>query len=221
MDVAAPRPNPFAIPSGTLVRFILLIVAASTAALNTLSQDTAMALGVRQADVIASQRCVQEKIGEAVALRRALPDDPSVGATTNIYESTLECHDPRSDVGLWPNITALAFFWLLVLAVYWYMPRWRIRRRRLRPVDTDQFPDLAEYLLELQREAGVRQQVTYLIAPLNPKVSGLAFGRIRRRYVMLSGGLVALFARDRRAFRTVVLHELAHIRNRDRLRDRD
>jgi hypothetical protein len=67
----------------------------------------------------------------------------------------------------------------------------------------------------LQREADVREPVNYLLAPLNPRVAGLAFGRLGRRYVLISGGLVALFTRDRAAFRTVVLHELAHIRNRD------
>lgn len=215
MDVPAPRPNPFAIPSGTLIRFLLLIVAACAAALNGLSQKTAVALGVHRADVIAYQVCVQEKMGEAVARRQARPDDTGLADTPNIYDPILECHDPRSDVGWWPHILALALFWLLVLVVYWYLPKWRIRRRRLRPLDADRFPELSGYLRDLQREAGVQQRVTYLLEPLNPTVTGLAFGRVHRRYVVLSGGLVALFTRDRPALRTVVLHELAHIRNRD------
>jgi Zn-dependent protease with chaperone function len=47
-------------------------------------------------------------------------------------------------------------------------------------------------------------------------VSGAtAFGRLGRYYVSLTGGLVATFYTDRPAFRAVVLHELAHLRNAD------
>ncbi|MGQ0778781.1 MAG: M48 family metalloprotease [Pseudonocardiales bacterium] len=204
---AALRPNPFAVPSGTLVRFLLLIAVASAAALSGLSQTAAVLLGVRPADVIAYQVCVQEKKGAEFT-------DSLPGANLGI-ETIADCHDPRNDIGVWPNVLALAFFWLVVLALYWVLPRWRIWRRRLRPLDPAGLPELAAYLNGLQQEAGVREPVSYLLAPLNSKVAGLAFGHVGRRHVMLSGGLVALFNRDRAAFRTVVLHELAHIRNRD------
>lgn len=204
MAGSTPGLNPFTIPSGTLVRFLLLVAAASTAVLGSLYQDAAVLLGVRGADVIAYQVCVQQKLGTAVAQPNSLTREAIRG-----------CHDPRTDVGIWPNVLALMFFWLLVLALYWMLPWWRIRRRRLLRLDPAQFPELAAYLGSLQREAGLHEPVSFLLAPLNPKVAGLAFGRIRQRHVMLSGGLVALFTRDRTAFRTVVLHELAHIRNRD------
>lgn len=66
----------------------------------------------------------------------------------------------------------------------------------------------------MARETGIRPRVVYL-GPADAAVNGLASGHVGRRYVFLSGRLVALFARDRPPFRTVLLHELAHIRNRD------
>jgi len=51
--------------------------------------------------------------------------------------------------------------------------------------------------------------------PLNPAKTGLAFGRVRRRYIALSGGLMTQFYTDQPAFRAVLLHELAHLRNGD------
>ncbi|MBZ2410380.1 hypothetical protein ACWHAO_05920 [Streptomyces albidoflavus] len=37
--------------------------------------------------------------------------------------------DPRQ-VDLWVPLTGLLVFWLVVLAVYWLLPAWRVRRRR-------------------------------------------------------------------------------------------
>jgi len=67
----------------------------------------------------------------------------------------------------------------------------------------------------LRLTAGVTEEVTFVANYLDPGVSGLAFGRLGRRYVALSVGMLALFDRDRSAFRAIVLHELAHLRNRD------
>lgn len=55
----------------------------------------------------------------------------------------------------------------------------------------------------------------FVLDILNPAVDGLAFGRAGRRYIMLSRGLADLHDREPALFRAVVLHELAHIRNRD------
>ena len=50
---------------------------------------------------------------------------------------------------------------------------------------------------------------------LDPRCNALAFGRIGHRCIVLSAGLEILRHRDRTAFDVVVLHELAHVRNRD------
>ncbi|MEU8352867.1 M48 family metalloprotease, partial [Streptomyces sp. NPDC048845] len=108
---------------------------------------------------------------------------------------------------------SVAGFWLLVFLVYWLLPVRRIRRRRYVPLGDD-LPGLQQTLRALRRKAGA-ERVNWLAQPLDPRVSALAFGRWRRRYIVLSGGLLALRGRRPETFEAVVLHELAHIRNRD------
>ena len=103
--------------------------------------------------------------------------------------------------------TALAFFFAAPLV--------KLRRRRLEPFREDDAPDVAAELGGLVAEAGLERAPRFVWNPLNPSPGGLAFGRPGRYYVALSGGLVTTFYTDRPAFRAVVLHELAHLRNRD------
>ncbi|MDG4839508.1 M56 family metallopeptidase [Micromonospora sp. WMMD967] len=55
----------------------------------------------------------------------------------------------------------------------------------------------------------------FVVDLTSPRVTGLAFGHAGRRYIALNRGLIALADRDPAQFRGVVLHELAHVRNRD------
>jgi Zn-dependent protease with chaperone function len=106
---------------------------------------------------------------------------------------------------------------LLVLAVLIYAasPRWVLWRRRLRPLTTEDVPEVAAYLEDLCRECGLSRRPTFVWNALSSAQTGLAFGRLGRYYVALSGGLVTQFYVDRALFRAVLLHELAHLRNAD------
>jgi Zn-dependent protease with chaperone function len=99
--------------------------------------------------------------------------------------------------------------------IYWAYPRWVIRRRRLVPIASSDSPELAECLKDLACTARLDPPPKYLLAPYASTFGGLAFGRFGRRYVQLDAGLVTGFTTDRAKFRAVVLHELAHLRNRD------
>ncbi|MEU1389163.1 MULTISPECIES: M48 family metalloprotease [unclassified Nonomuraea] len=107
----------------------------------------------------------------------------------------------------------LCFATLILLTglQYWFGPAWRIRRRRLRPVGGE----VGEELRRMAAEVLGGRRVVFLLDVLNPAVAGLAFGRAGRRYVVISRGTWLSFERDRPLFRAVVLHELAHVRNRD------
>lgn len=98
---------------------------------------------------------------------------------------------------------------------YWFGPAWRIRRRRLRPVDRAAFPVIGAELDRMAADVLGGRRIRFLVDLLNPAVDGLAFGRVGRRYIVLSRGLVGAFEQDRPVFEAVVLHELAHVRNRD------
>ena len=73
--------------------------------------------------------------------------------------------------------------------------------------------EIARELEELHRRAGVRAD--FVLHPLDPTLSGAAFGTVRRRYVQLNRGLLVLRATDRARCVAVVLHGLAYLRNRD------
>nr|WP_176735063.1 M56 family metallopeptidase [Micromonospora carbonacea] len=125
--------------------------------------------------------------------------------------------------GAWPLIGVVSF-WTIVIVALWWLPAWRIRRRRYErlgqvagphPPGADGRPRLLDALAQLQHTAGVPSAVTYLRDNLDPRCTALAFGRTGHRCVVLSAGLETLRHRDRAAFDAVVLHELAHVRNRD------
>lgn len=113
------------------------------------------------------------------------------------------------------ELSALGALWLAVGVVYWLLPVYRLRRRRLRPLPTTGCTDIRGTLDELVALAELRCRVCFVVDWRNPAPTGLAFGRVGRRYVMLSAGLLQLHRRDPGAFRAIVLHELAHLRNRD------
>src|SRR5947208_4749169 len=57
--------------------------------------------------------------------------------------------------------------------------------------------------------------VVWLLQPLDARLSAFAFGWPRRRFVAVSGGAAVAAVRNPAAFDAVILHELAHIKNRD------
>ncbi|MDR5769510.1 MULTISPECIES: M48 family metalloprotease [unclassified Caballeronia] len=103
----------------------------------------------------------------------------------------------------------------LASVFYWCFPAWKLKSQRLVPIAKDDPPGLFDALIALCGEAQLNPPPAFV---WNPLATGLpvTFGRRRDYYVALSGAFVAnYFYADRAAFRAIVLHELAHIRNRD------
>ncbi|MFB9248322.1 M48 family metalloprotease [Sphaerisporangium melleum] len=128
----------------------------------------------------------------------------------------LETCAPHVSIGMGVyTIAMIAAVLVLALAIYWWLPRRLVRRRRLTALPPPQtLPDVHREIQELQRLTGVGD-VGFLLDPLDRRVTGLAFGRVGRRRVVLSHGLVRTATTDPERFRAVMLHELAHIRNGD------
>ncbi|WP_435603857.1 M48 family metallopeptidase [Streptomyces sp. bgisy130] len=106
--------------------------------------------------------------------------------------------------------TLLVF--LLALIGYVWLPRWKVRGGRLVAVRDS---ELLDELVQLTRQAGLDRPPSFVMDPVAATPSAVVFGRWRSHTVSLHGGLIARRAADPDGFRTVVLHELAHIRNRD------
>ncbi|WP_330342261.1 M48 family metalloprotease [Streptomyces sp. NBC_00557] len=142
----------------------------------------------------------------------------SVGVATiradSAFRACLDRFVPHASGWLVPSAVAL----LVVTAgvLYWTLPLWKQRRRRLVPVEAiDRHGELPAVLEELAGVAGLTRRPLFVVAPAARTASAVVFGRWRRHVVCLHGGLVAVRQRDPRTFSAVVLHELAHIRNRD------
>ncbi|WP_148588935.1 M48 family metallopeptidase [Streptomyces sp. WAC01526] len=106
--------------------------------------------------------------------------------------------------------TLLVF--VLALIGYVWLPRWKVRGGRLVAIRD---AELIEELGQLTRQAGLDRSPAFVMDPVAATPSAVVFGRWRSHTVSLHGGLIARRAADPDGFRTVVLHELAHIRNRD------
>ncbi|GHH42657.1 M56 family metallopeptidase [Lentzea cavernae] len=98
---------------------------------------------------------------------------------------------------------------------YLLHPWWMRRRAALVELSEEDSPELLGELRGLCEVAGVARP-RFMLAPYATETpGGQAFGRLGDRMVRIDAGLVALRGLSAPAFRAIVLHELAHLRNRD------
>lgn len=207
-----PRLNPFLLPSETTTRFILLIAAVLAASL--LISST---LGPRfylPNLKSKSEECKKQSIWNI---------DPK-RTYTNAEEYNIVDHNSIvASICFAPYYQAL-IFWetsgvVLVLGLatllYWLLPIWKLWFEKLLPLDTEDPPEVLTYMQELCSEVGIVRPPRFVWNPLNPRKNAHAFGRLGRYYVALTGGLVMTFYHDKQIFRSILLHELAHLRNSD------
>ncbi len=205
-----PPVDPFALPTGTTIRFFLLAAAilASSATIYVSLYDAVRP--ERMAEVYS--RCVDEAgLGQAQKASGLEAISAAAAASNRLGECTASLDQSQA---VWA-LSGLGLLVVVTVVIYTLLPSWIIRRGRLAPLAGEDTSDLVAYLGELVRTAGLQHAPTFLLAPFNRTPGGMAFGRWRRAYVRLNAGLVPLFRTDRAAFRAVVLHELAHLRNRD------
>jgi Zn-dependent protease with chaperone function len=192
------RFNPFAFPSDTNLRFILLFVFVIAADIRRWHGLAVISLDLGQK--------VQECLGGAPLIGRALLDPLKMQG----------CYGPLM---LSYEIPAIGIGLLLLAAVtaviYWWYPSWEIRRLRLTPLQPAEAPELFATLHELCSIAGLQRPPEFLWNPVNGSHFALAFGRAPTYRVGFTGALAVLHYTDPAAFRAVMLHELAHIRNND------
>lgn len=201
---AATRGNIFALPASTSFRFALLIAAV------VISSGI-----VYEAIYLATPR------GPALAAlihacaARALASHPhGLIAYAGALGQARACRaGAERVVGLWV-LLGIGVLAVLAGAVYWIQPWWYRRRMHLAPLTSQDAPAVLERLEQLRQLAGTGP-VVWLLQPFELRLSALAFGHFRRRFVAVSGGAVVSQGRQPDAFDAVVLHELSHIRNRD------
>jgi Zn-dependent protease with chaperone function len=194
----------------------------SAAAVFTLLSDTLLRFGLLVAAALAASGFIGGTMYFAVrgnALRTTLAvctslvGPPPLEGELAAWLARLDgCVAPEKTTQLlWTLIAAGA---VVVVAVGLYvLPTWRLRRRGVRPVHG--IDGLDRDLAVLSREVGLAQTPRVVWDLGDISATGFALGGLGRRLVVLSGGLLHQFRVARPAFRAIVRHEFAHLRNRD------
>ena len=201
------RLNPFIFPSDTAVRFGLLILSAVATALFAYNWIY-FAVTSRRHELIASLRCALAAGPAAAGL-----GDPQAYATRSkhLQGCLASINHPKGYFMLAGAGATVAVASLLYLLV----PLWKLRRGKLKSITEEDAPGVPDELGRLARDAGLTRVPRFVWNPLRGTPTGVAFGRLGRHYVGLTGGLVRMFYSDLPSFRAIALHELAHLRNRD------
>lgn len=200
-----PRLNPFAFPSDTDFRFVMLITATISASFliyNFLYDAFPANWKTYAAHVIS---CLKTTYTGNSFINQV--------SFANAYG---QCIAPSYRIlAAWVGL-GVALLFSMAGVIYWLLPVWKIWRDGLRPLEISNTPPgMMAYLEDLCRQAELRQSPVFLLNPYSSAASGVAFGHLGRYYVVLHAGLIKLFQDDRPFFRAVVLHELAHMRNGD------
>ncbi|MFC1466277.1 MAG: M48 family metalloprotease [Candidatus Brachytrichaceae bacterium NZ_4S206] len=213
--------NPFLFPPDTDFRFLLLIVAVASASL--------FIFGVIYNAIFDQQifTVIQDCLARTPFATPERPDlsgsaldrmgnmSPILSnwsATNQVRKACIEGWELAQGLAALGGLAAVL---AMAFAIYWLTPTLKRRQLKLSPLTADDAPEALAYLHDLCEETGLRTKPDFVWNPLDGRVSGLAFGHLRRKFVAVSGGLVSLFYSDRTAFRAIALHELAHLRNGD------
>lgn len=160
---------------------------------------------------LAVARLVASCTRQALAHRPSMLNDTFIEAMHQAAVCDLGAHHAEALWGLL-GIGALA---LAAGAIFLAQPWWYRQQRRLTPLTGDEDTENLLKRLEGVRRRAAAGRVTWLLEAGNLRLSAFAFGRPGRRYVAISGGAAIAAVKKPADFDAVVLHELAHVRNRD------
>ena len=213
MGIVKPRLNPFLFSPDTNFRFILLIVSVLGASLFV--YYSLYNLLYQQQLVSGWLKCFSE--AEAAYPLTGLDGSSSEYVNQSFLQTEFinNCNESLERPQARWIMLGLGSLLLVAGTIYWFMPAARIRRDKLTIFTADDDLEIMTCLLNLCRVVALSKPPTFLLRALNSSPSGLAFGRLGRYYVVLNGGLIPLFYQDQESFKAIVLHELAHLRNRD------
>lgn len=197
------RLNPFAFPSDTTFRFVLLIVFVLSG--TVIMYGLLWSIFDEQGDkaVVTCGLHVLDRINFG-------GDSESIIEVLKSFTLCLEPTRPRMSV----QAVGVTLLLCVASSIYWFFPEWKIRRGKLQALTDQDVPGVMACLMSMCAKAEIPPPV-FVWNPLSLTGNALAFGRFGRYYVSLSGKLIKQFYTNRAAFQAVLWHELAHLRNAD------
>ncbi len=113
-------------------------------------------------------------------------------------------------------VIILSFIPLIIYCHYRRSPGNIIKKLKLKEFNPEKFPDHSEYIETLYGKylSGAKRP-TLMYQPLDSTESSFTFGTKNHLHIGLSGGLIRKFRNNIDGFRSILLHELGHIVNKD------
>jgi len=212
-EIYQPRLDPFTFPSETTLRFALLIVSVIGASLfiySVLYWRYLEAHGSLEPIFNLARTCLSQNVPSLSVSQ--------LNTWTTAKEAFAQCSEPLEKEfrnAAWLALGGVGILLCLASLLYSLFPILIIWREGLVPLDRQaDMEDVVAYLKNLCQEVGIRAPI-FLQKPTSRAIGGRAFGSLGRYYVILPTGLLTLFDKSRDTFRAVLLHELAHLRNKD------
>ncbi|MFI6294516.1 M48 family metalloprotease [Nonomuraea sp. NPDC050790] len=204
--------NPFLLPAATTSRFLLLVTFVPAAAASSFDL---IAGGVSQwqAAYAACDRAAESAAGAVPGASAGSGAGAGGGTARELAAGYLGC---LREVGLQRAAVVLGALLVVaaaILALYLVRPRLTIARQHLVPAGEE----LSGLVAGLAAEEGLRRTPEVLLDANRGAPGGRAFGRHPRYRLRLNIGTVHEARRrgDRTELKAIILHELAHLRNRD------
>lgn len=207
--VRRPRLNPFAFPSDTTLRFALLVIF-------VLCGSALLYAEFQGPTDQAAKACVSQAWSQLSKLNMSSPADVDRNAAIakDVLPSLAQCAALLRPRVVW-KISGMCLVIVVAAILYYLYPIWKLNTDRLENISSSELPEIQHELHSIVETIRLPSPPLFV---WNPLATGLpvVFGRHGRYYVALSGSFITqYFYGDRNAFRAIMLHELAHIRNGD------
>jgi Zn-dependent protease with chaperone function len=198
------RPNPFAFPLETTLRFVVLVVGVLGSSL-FLTNWAALTVELRS---------LNGDLRECAPLLH-IAADASLSERAASLDRFADCRAAGMRLVSKEAVAGVVVLLALAAVLYLATPMWIRWRRGLRPLDPAMAPGLHARVAELSGAAGLKRAPTIVWNPAALRSLPFVYGSAGRSRLYIGPSAIALLSARPAEFDAVIQHELAHLRNRD------